>query len=117
MELSVARKRLARLVLLRLVLLLLRRCAMQDQIEQEWACAAAHAASLAGGTAAAVRAPSATALRSCLGALEQVRAHLHAIDTMQRSLQGGGAGGGSERRGAEEPEDRGIVGGGGGDRA
>ena len=78
-------------------------CAMQDQIEQEWACAAAHAASLAGGTAAAVRAPSATALRSCLGALEQVRAHLHAIDTMQRSLQGGGAGGGSEKRGAEEP--------------
>ena len=76
---------------------------MQDQIEQEWACAAAHAASLAGGTAAAVRAPSATALRSCLGALEQVRAHLQAIDTMQRSLQGGGAGGGSKKRGAEEP--------------
>ena len=81
---------------------------MQDQIDQEWACAAAHAAALASGTAAAVRAPhmSSTALRSCLGALEQVRAHLDAIDTMQRSLLGGaGCGGGSKKRGAEASVD------------
>ena len=81
---------------------------MQDQIFQEWACAAAHAATLAGGTAAAVRAPhmSSTALRSCLGALEQVRAHLDAIDTMQRSLLGGAGGdGSSKKRGAEASVD------------
>ena len=59
---------------------------MQSKIDQEWACAASHAAALAGGFAA-VRTPSAAALRSCRAELEKVLAHLDAIDAVESSLR------------------------------